>query len=222
MREIFFVFLFAAFCFGGCAQQDDKRIEDRAELEERVGFKLDQERLIARAKEMEADLERRHRFYQALNGEYSGIYTTSSGVKFATKVKLLPSLPPYLPPNRIRTLEEISSDINNLYFNIQVLHWSPGNSATAVGCVFQEVRGNLEKGRIEVAQAACPNVYSVRIIDPKSGPVAQPNDLDKNSTDLAQKILNQTATSVEQLKVVMQPSNNADEYLLELKREEAQ
>lgn len=219
MKMMVFVYAFTAVFFAGCAQQDDKRISDRAEIEGRAVNKAEQERLNKLSGEMEADLERRHRFYQAMSGEYSGIFTTASGVKFASKVKLIPSLPPYAPPNRIRTLEEVSSDLNNLYFNIQVLHWSPGNSATATGCVFQEVRGNLEKGKVDVAQAACPNVYSIRVIDPVSGPYEEPNDLDKNSTDLAQKILNRVVSSVDLIKVTMQPSNNAEEYVLELKRE---
>jgi len=114
-------------------------------------------------------------------------------------------------------LEEISADINNLYFNIQILHWAPANPASATGCVFQEIRGDLEKGLINVVQEACPNVYSVHVVDPTNA-YQKPGELESNSQYLAQKILSGNTTSVDVLKVFMQPVNLAEEYPLELKR----
>ena len=211
-------FLAATALWGGCAQQDVNKFKEKAQAEENAKTEAGQDAVNAKAKAMEADLQRRHRFYQSLSGSYAGTFTHSSGMKFTTRLKLIPSLPPYVPTDRIRTLEEISADINNLYFNVQILHWSPGNSASATGCVFQEIRGNLEKGRVEAIRAECPNVYSVRIIDPEKSYQTR-EELEINSVLLAAKILNNEVNRVTLVKAIMQSSNNSDEYELELARE---
>ncbi|OFZ12196.1 MAG: hypothetical protein A2Z20_11295 [Bdellovibrionales bacterium RBG_16_40_8] len=218
MKSIFFFFFIMSVFFVGCAQQDENKFKEKAQIEENAKNKAEQDATNARARKMEADLERRHRFYQSLSGAYTGTFTTASGVTLATKLKMIPSLPPYVPTDRIRTIEEISADINNLYFNIQIIHWSPNNPASATGCVFQEVRGDFEKGRVDMARAECSNVYSARIIDIASEPYQTPDDLEANSTALAQQILAGKISAVNNFKIIMQPTNNAGEYTLDLAR----
>jgi len=82
MKSVLTFFLLAASLLAGCAQQDEDRYKEKAQVEENAKSKAELDVLNARAKEMEIDLERRHRFYQSISGIYQGTFTTSSGAKF--------------------------------------------------------------------------------------------------------------------------------------------
>lgn len=200
-----------------CAKQSADKFQQRATVEQQAANEAAQAATNARATAMEGDLARRQRFYQSVKGTFEGTLSTAAG-KFTTRIKLIPSLPQYTTPTRIRTPEEITVDLTNLSFNAQILHWAPSNNQSASGCVFQELRADLENGKIDLAKSDCPNVYSVNIVDPQAGPLENANDLAINSRSLSQKVLEGDVNLVNQLSVLMQPSNNATQFVLTLKR----
>ncbi|MGK5087365.1 hypothetical protein WDW86_07385 [Bdellovibrionota bacterium FG-2] len=111
--------------------------------------------------QMEADLLKRQRFYQAVRGTYEGTLHSSLG-EFKIRLALVPSAPLYIP-NRARSLEEIQSDLESLYFNVQIVQWNPLDSRSAVGCRIEKVRPDLIKGTLSIASEGCPNFYEIKI-----------------------------------------------------------
>lgn len=130
--------------------------------------------LARRAEEMEADLERRQRFYQAVSGSYEGSMQTERGA-FNIRVSLVPTVSP-VQHDRTRTLEEITSDLTTLSFNVQVLQWNPTTPLSAVGCRMEGVRPDLINGLIRIASASCPNFYSLKVSD-ETSPYTKPEEV---------------------------------------------
>lgn len=141
--------LLAASLLAGCGQ-DNEKISERAKTEALGAISAEEER----AKAMEEDLARRHRFYQSVKGTYEGTLTTDAGT-WDISITLVPSIAPFAV-TRVRTVEEISSDLTNLYFNGQVVQGP-------VGCPIEGVRPDLAKGELYIASSACDNFYAIKL-----------------------------------------------------------
>lgn len=150
----------------GC-EADKQGINEKAVIEGKAtseaGIQAENANLASKAREMETDLSLRHRFYQAVRGTFEGDLETNQGT-YRIRLTLVPSLNPYRTP-RTRQLDEIVSDLNNLYFNAQVVQWNASNPLSAVGCRVNGIRPDLVNGEITIAAEACPNLYSLRIAD---------------------------------------------------------
>lgn len=200
MRGIF-VFTNAVFwlgavsLLGGCGQGDE-RLKERAGIEGEISAQkaIEVENLnrSARAKEMEDDLQRRHRFYQALKGIYEGQFTDETGGRWNIRFTFVPSLPPY-KTDRVRAIEEIVADINNLYLNVQVVQWSSTQSSAA-GCKSENIRPDIERGEISIATSSCPVLYTLSLAI--EGEQAAPVDAGVRSTEVARRLLNGQQGSV--------------------------
>ena len=186
------------------------RAEGRAQAEEQL--RISNQNLESKAGRMEADLSKRHLFYQAAAGTYEGDVSVDPG-KFKIRVTLVPSLPPY-PVDRIRQLEEITSDINNLYFNAQIVQWSEDNSLSSVGCRVSNIRPDMVNGTISIASPECANLYLLNISD-KALTDASPTPL---SRDLAQQISGGKVNAVAALKGEVRPTTNSAIYDLYVNR----
>ena len=143
---------------------EQARSEGRAQAEEQLS--VENGGLSTKAIKMEQDLAGRHQFYQALAGTYEGELTTEQG-KFNIRITLVPSLSP-LPVDRVRQLEEISSDINNLYLNAQIVQWSADNTLSSVGCRVSQIRPDLINGTLSIASPECSNLYLLKIASKKA------------------------------------------------------
>lgn len=176
------------------------RTEGRASAEAELA--VQNGNLFRRAAEMEEDLVRRQRFFQATRGTYEGTMTTDQAT-FNIRMTLVPSLPPY-SANRTRTLDELTHDLTNLYFNVQVVQWNPKNTLSAVGCRVQSVRPDIVNGLIQIASENCPNFYSIKIADP-SAPDAKPDMVAASARE-------GRLSSVPELRGEVQPTTNASVY----------
>ena len=114
-----FCLLIILFSLIACSKNDD-RMKEKAALESESSttsqIRVENENLATKAEKMEQDLTKRHRFYQAIKGKYEGDIKTPLGT-FNIRVTLTPSHAP-IPVSRVRQLEEIASDLNNLSLNI--------------------------------------------------------------------------------------------------------
>lgn len=177
--------------------------------------------LAAKAQLMEADLATRHLFYQALRGTYEGSIPTERG-EFKVRITLVPSLPPYTA-SRTRQLEEIVADINNLYFNAQIVQWNPANRLSAVGCRIENLRPDIVKGELSIASASCPNFYGLRISDTEIARVmtestgSNPNDPDL-SREVATAIRDGKLAKLTEIRGEVHPTTNAAIYQLSVTR----
>jgi hypothetical protein len=203
----------------GC-ENGDQLMRDKAGLEGEIAAKKqiqeENENLEKKSKTMEEDLSRRHRFFQALKGTFEGKMKSRSAGGFNVKFIFVPSLPPY-NSKRIRQLEEISSDLNGLYFTVQVVQWSGDSPMGAVGCRVENVRPNLGTGEVSIASEGCPNVYLLKLDDASQG-ISGDEDGSKLSHKLAEDILDGHLESLSELQGQMHPSTNAVVYNVNVKK----
>lgn len=196
----------------GCTRGTDALLE-KAALEAAVGaqkqISAQNENLGAKAREMEADLATRQRFFQGVQGVYEGSIKTENG-DFSVRITLIPSIPRY-HVQRTRTLEEVAADISNLHFNIQIVQWNASNSMSAVGCRVEAVHPDLAEGRIAIASENCQNVYLLELAD-------QERDPSESAAGIASDLLDGRRSSVLQLVGRVQPSTNAQVYSLSATR----
>lgn len=189
--------------------KDDNRMKKKAAIEgestSQSQVRVENANQTAKAEQMEKDLKRRHRFYQAVKGLYEGSITTNFGT-FNIRLTLTPSLSP-MNYNRVRQLEEIASDLNNLTFNVQILQWDPRNEATAIGCRVSSVRPDIEKGTLAISTESCPNLYQVSITERSfSGSNSENMNM---ARQIANQILEGDLREVDSIVGTVQPSTNA-------------
>jgi len=194
---------------GQDAMKEKAALEGAAAAEQQV--QAENANLTGKAREMETDLAMRHRFYQAVKGSYEGELETGQGT-YRIRLTLVPSLPPYKAP-RIRQLSEIASDLNNLYFNAQVVQWNPANALSAVGCRISGIRPDLVNGEITIASESCPNLYSLRIAEGLTHPSqASALRLSELSSSLALQITEGKLGRIDNIAGEVHPSTNAAIY----------
>lgn len=148
---------------GGC--QGNDRLAEKAGIESQVTatnqIKAQFEYLSQRAQTMEEDLRARHRFYLGIKGDYEGTFQDGNEA-YQIRLSLTPSLPPYLA-ERVRTLEEISADFNNLHLNAMIQIWK--EDEPAVSCTVEKIKPDVKNGEINIVTEKCPNAYQFFIGD---------------------------------------------------------
>lgn len=209
---------FTFLTLSGCGQGNE-RLEEKARIEGRVsseaGIQAENQNLAARSGAMEEDLAQRHRFYQAVEGTYEGELQTEQGM-FRIRLTMVPSLYPY-NQERVRQLEEVTADFNNLYFNAQVVQWNSTNPLSAVGCRVTGVRPDLINGEITIASESCPNFYSLRISDQVYGA----SDAGPSSSEIAAQVATGALSRIDALMGDVRPSTNASIYRFAAARADA-
>lgn len=149
-----------------CSKNDD-RMKEKAAIESESStasqLRVENENLANKAEKMEKDLAKKNRFYQALKGTYEGTMTTNLGT---TKVSIdfSPSKSIF-PVTRVRQLEEIASDLNELFLTAHVVQSDPNNPNAAVGCAGIKVVDDIPKGELTISSATCPNLYKIKVTE---------------------------------------------------------
>ncbi len=201
--------LFAIFSTLIACSKNDDRLKEKAALESESSttsqVRVENDNLAAKAEKMEQDLAKRHRFYQAVKGSYEGDIRTSLGT-FNIRITLTPSLAP-TPVNRVRQLEEIASDLNNLNLNAQVVQWDPNNTNSAVGCRMSGVKADIVKGELAISTESCPNLYLIKITE--RGFSASSSENAEVAARVTRQVLNGDILEVDSISGQVQPSTNA-------------
>ncbi len=194
----------------GCANQGSEKIKERAEVEgqaqAQAQAKAERDSQEARAKEMESDLQQRESYYQALSGTYEGKFQLA-GEEFRARLRLAPSLSIYRG-TRVRTADEITSDLNTLNLVVQSTHWPLSAPSAAVGCLFLAVRPDLKLGTIHTFLDTCPYTLDFSLS----------SDELVSAKSMGQKILNGELKQVEALNLQMKPTARPDVFSMALKR----
>ena len=150
----------------GC-EADKSGLSERATIEGRANseasIQAENSNLAWNSRNMEDDLTLRHQFYQSVKGTFEGDLETTQG-HYKIRITLVPSLHP-VETHRVRQLEEVTSDLNNLYLNAQIVQWNPANPMSAVGCRVGSIRADITHGEITIASESCTNLYSLRIVE---------------------------------------------------------
>jgi hypothetical protein len=213
----------AGIALAGC-NSGDERLKETADFEGKIvaeaELRAEYEYLAKRSGEMERDLNLRQKFYQGVRGTYEGTLQTEKGV-FSIRFTLVPSLPPF-PTGRVRALDEVVYDLNNLHFNVQVVQWNPSNKLSAVGCRFEKVRPDLVRGEIHLAAESCPNLYVFQIGEPaRRSQDGKSKQVDlTESAHVASMLMEGKLDHVARFFGRMQPTTNADVFTLDASRVE--
>jgi hypothetical protein len=198
----------------GCQDKDMSSISETAGLQSQKQIELENQNRIQRALEMEGDLANRHRFYQGVRGIYEGAFQAEN-TTYRVRLTLIPSVPPY-PNGRTRTLEEISYDLSNLHFSVQIVQWNPAHPMSAVGCRVEGVRPDLATGEMSIASENCPNVYMLSLSDPAGARMgsgeSSDSKVDQTSRQVASSLLEGKQTAAEAIVGKIQPTTNAAIY----------
>lgn len=195
---------------------DNDRLRERARIEGEQSAKMAVEaentNRELRVTEMEADLQRRQLVYHAVKGVYQG----SDEKGYASRFVLTPSLPFY-KPSRVRTVEEVTNDLTNLFITVEVSFWDPNDSFNRYSCQFQMVRPDLETGRMFLSAESCPFSYTIFMgedLAPQEVPTQQ-------SSKVVKSVLAGVTNKIEQIRIEERSRNNADTIEFLLKRKES-
>jgi hypothetical protein len=206
MKTLFAIIVL--FALVSCSK-DDKRMKKKASIEAESSsqsqVRVENANQSAKADQMEKDLKKRHRFYQAVKGIYEGTISTNFGT-FNIRLTLTPSLAP-MNHNRVRQLEEIAADLNNLSINAQVLQWDPRNDATAIGCRLSGIRPDIEKGTLALSTESCPNLYQISITEQSFRGSNSENA--SVARRVAEQVLEGDLRDIDSINGTVQPSTNA-------------
>ncbi|HAZ14664.1 MAG: hypothetical protein A2X86_06250 [Bdellovibrionales bacterium GWA2_49_15] len=220
MKKVACIVLGLALIAGCNSEKSDEKIREVSNIQgqeaARNAIAAERDYVDSKARAAEADLEKRQRFYQALSGTYEGAILVNRS-NFKIRLTLTPSLPRYVPSDRVRTWEEVTADLTNLYFNVQVVQWNPESSFSAVGCLVANVRPDIIKGKINIASEGCPNFYSFQISEEAASEVETNPRL---ASTLAEEIADGRLESVSQVRGKMQPTSNANIYTFSASRVE--
>lgn len=205
--------------FIACAKPDSSNLEEVKGRE----VEVENENLRKKAEVLEGDLARRQRLFSALKGTFEGTFTTGTK-KFKKRITLVPSLPPY-NAGRTRTLEEITSDLNNLYFTIQTTILNAENNSVVAGCILSQVRPDYDGGAVNAASENCSNIYLINLYDSLDDSEELPSEkssVPQMSQELAQKIFLNQLSVVDEVFVEMHPTLTDKTFLMVLKRVQQQ
>lgn len=208
MKHLSYVLCFAATLgLSACNGDEYGGLKEKIKVETQQANDL----IAERSRVMEADLDRRQRFYQNVAGEFEGDFSID-GKPYAIRVMFTPTVFP-VATARSRLPEEISRDLNDLAFDVHVVQWNKALPDSSWGCTAENIRGNLESGQISiVVEEPCTFSYSFAI-------AANDEDLERvtlqdrvlafmrgRSTILAADLLDGSSETVEELVGVIRPS----------------
>ena len=200
-----------------CAQpdQDYSKLQEKTGVEQKKQSEVEQDVVRSKVAEMERDLQKRYRFYTALSYTYEGQFKIGE-TDFAAKIRFFPTIALY-PTNRVRTIEEVTSDLNELALNSQMVMWNVQSEQSATGCAFQAIEPNLAAGFFNLFNKDCPTVLNVSLWN-GSGVVKNDDEIGKISQGMADKILSGEVSSINELVVHMQPTNSVQSQDFVLRR----
>ncbi|MES2767859.1 MAG: hypothetical protein V4596_01830 [Bdellovibrionota bacterium] len=184
-----FLLALAVLSITACDKKNSDGTYNRATEESKANKDIQNKNLEEKASKMENDLQRRFRFYAGVSHNYSGLFKIREN-SYQMNVEIF-STRHSEESDRVRNLEEIQDDLNNLFLNARVVIRGSKDSIGAKGCVFEKVRPDITNGIIQLISSDCPNRYTLYLGSPKAS-ATQANAL----LDGRQKSVNQLLVNV--------------------------
>jgi hypothetical protein len=198
MKNIFLISLLF-FSITGCMEDYKDPLKENSAIQAREQIQAQNENTEYWTNKLLDDLEKRHRFINAVVGEYEGSFELKNK-EFGLRFVFSSSIPQFLP-NRDRTVEELVHELNNLSINAHILQWPTSTPYAAVGCIFEKVSPDYNKGTIDFFSKSCPSSYKLSI-----GDIANGTD---NSSSMSNSIMNRTMDNIEIISGIFQSSTSA-------------
>ncbi|MEI7973146.1 MAG: hypothetical protein WCH11_02130 [Bdellovibrio sp.] len=188
-RNVFtqLVWIFTGVVVSACQPQGNERLREKTGIEADEQF----QKVDSRARLVESTLQTQRRFYSAVEGVYQGLMIEdsepeiisgldhrtglnkgiASGIasdlerEFRVDARIFRKFPPPPPLNRAPTLEELSTELNSLAFDVLIRPSSATNRNGAAGCIAEGVKPNLNLGLISILRETCPNGATLQLAE---------------------------------------------------------
>lgn len=198
-----------------CSKSGDERLAKQADIQVQEEIRAQNQNQRDWAERMEVDLNERKKFIEAIEGNFSGELDMLN-MEFLMKVEFVPSIPIDYP-NRVRTLEEINFELQNLSLNIHIKLENPRVPNSAVSCVVNNYRPDVKNGLINIISESCRNVFQFTISDNSNIPDSG-EGRGRGARDLSRDIRNGNLTRVEFIEGHLETSVSSVKHFFRLSR----
>lgn len=200
--------------FTSCSKGGDKRLAEQEEIKARQQLQAQNENQREWAEKMEKHLDKRKNFFKALQGEFEGSVDVQ-GTEFQLSAKFIPSIPVEFY-NRVRTLDEINYEIQNLNLNINIKIENPRAANSAVSCTIEDYKPDFVNGVINIISESCKNIFMISITDNLDElPIVQRRE---GARRLARDVISGRVEVIEFLDGTFESSVSSIPYNFKLKR----
>lgn len=198
-----------------CSKGGDDRLAEQADIQAREQYQAQNENQEMWAEKMEEDLNKRKRFIQAIEGDFFGEVDVQN-ISFDINARFVSSIPIAFP-SRVRTLDEINFELQNLNLNLFVKLENPRVPNSAVTCVVEGYRPDVNKGVINIITESCKNSFHLSISDSTLDVRSDEARL-KDSRSLAAQVTSGSVSRVEKVQGVFESSTSNQKFKFQLRR----
>lgn len=198
-----------------CSKDGDDRLAKQEEIKSREQVEAQNANQRDWAEKMESDLNNRKRFISAIEGRFNGSIYVRENV-FEIQAKFASSIPVEFS-DRVRTLDEINFELQNLNLNLFVKLENPRVANSAVTCVVEGYRPDVRNGVINIITESCKNSFALYVSN--SLDELTPQDRRVESRRLATQIVSGDIAQVEYIQGSFEPSTSSQKYKFQLRRE---
>ncbi len=208
--------LLGASLITGCSKGGDKRLEEKADIQAQrdiQAININNNEIVTK---LEGDLNKRKQFIRSIQGEFEGKLSVD-GTDYMMRLKVTPTIPTE-DNSRVRTIDEVNFEIQNLGLNINIKQWNPNVPLSAVTCTIQNYRPDTQKGMINIISENCKNLYEFYISDNSLDIEVSKMEITKDSELLANKIANLSISKIDFFIGLFESAVSAQSYKLKLER----
>ena len=114
-------------------------------------------------------------------------------------------------------MDEINYDLSNLALNMNIKLENPRVSNSAVSCIVENYRPDINKGIINIISESCKNIFKLMLADDFT--VSDFQTQERRATQLAQSVRNNEIEQIDILSGLFESSVSTNEYEFKLKRD---
>lgn len=197
-----------------CSKGGDERLAEKESIKSREQVEAENENQREWAEKMEKDLNQRKHFIQAVEGKFEGDLTVS-GIDFNITANMISSIPINFS-DRVRTLDEINYELENLTLTVNVKMENPRIPNSGVSCTIEGHRPDIKNGIIKMISDSCKNIFRLSLSDTlKRLSAAQ---IKRKSKVLAKEVIENRLDQIDILDGIFESSTSTQEYKFKLKR----
>lgn len=209
----YFMFM-SLFALLACSKGGDSRLAEQASIQSQQDVEAQNANQRTWAERMENDLNKRKYFFSALQGEFEGNLEIE-GIIFNMTAKFLPSFPIEFP-QRVRTLDEVNFELQNLTLNMHLKLENPRVSNSGVSCTIENYRPDIFNGVIGIISESCKNIFNLAVTDEFDLDVS--NAREKRAKTLAEDIISGRMDTISMLDGLFESGVSSKKYRFFLKR----
>lgn len=201
--------------FYSCSKGGDSRLAEQEKIRAKEQVEAENDNLQIKAEAMEGDLDKRKNFFKAIKGKFEGDLTISH-TDYVITVEIIPSLPIEFY-SRVRTLEEINYEIQNLDLGLSIKVKNPRVINSSVSCMVSSYKStDLKAGLLNVLSESCKNILKMYLsIDLES---REASETKKRAKEIASELVSGEIRTIDYFDAIFEPKAGTDLHKVKLKR----